>query len=238
VSLLNSAKAKYFARALWYLRLRWKYRDRTMIPALAYSENLALVARALENPALAGGAIVECGTWRGGMSAGLIEVGGPARQYYFFDSFEGMPPAAAELDGPDAIVWETNPARRRFGTCDATMDEFEATIRMTGCPSNAVHVAKGFFEHSFPGFTPPPVAVLRLDADWYASTAICVEKFWDSVLPGGLILIDDYYAWDGCSRAIHDGLSKRRATERIMQTPLGRVAFIVKQQISAAPPGD
>jgi O-methyltransferase len=229
MGLMNSEKARYFARVFWYLRLRRKYRERTMIPALAYAENLALVARALDNTALDSGVIVECGTWRGGMSAGMIEVGGPGRQYYFFDSFEGMPPVE-DLDGPEAMVWQTDPGRRRFGTCDATVAEFQATIRMTGCPANIVHVTKGFFEDSFPAFTPPPVAVLRLDADWYASTAICLEKFWDSVLPGGLILIDDYYGWDGCARAIHEGLAKRQATERIMQTPLGRVAFIIKQQ--------
>ena len=92
MGLLNSEKARYFARVFWYLRLRRKYRERTMIPALAYAENLALVAKALDNTALDNGVIVECGTWRGGMSAGMIEVGGPGRQYYFFDSFEGMPP--------------------------------------------------------------------------------------------------------------------------------------------------
>ena len=233
MSLLKSEKTRYLARVLWYLRLRRKYREQTMVPKLAYAENLALVARALDNPALDGGAIVECGTWRGGMSAGLVEVGGPKRQYYFFDSFEGMPPVE-EMDGPEALVWQTNPARRRWGTCDASQAEFEATIRMTGCPPDIIHVTKGFFENSFPGFTPPPIAVLRLDADWYASTMICMEKFWDSVMPGGLILIDDYYAWDGCSRAIHEGLAKRQATERVMQTPLGRVAFLVKQQNGAA----
>jgi len=40
------------------------------------------------------------------MSAGMIEVGGPARQYFFFDSFEGMPPVQ-ELDGPKAIKWQS-----------------------------------------------------------------------------------------------------------------------------------
>jgi O-methyltransferase len=228
MSVLNSEKARYFARVFFYLRLYRKYRERTMVPPLAYAENLALMARALDDPALDGGGIVECGTWRGGMSAGMIEVGGPGRQYFFFDSFEGLPPVQ-EVDGPKALKWQSDQTARRFGNCDASRDEFEATIRMTGCPPEIIHIAKGFFEQTFPDFIPPPVAVLRLDADWYASTAICLEKFWDCVLPGGLILIDDYYAWDGCSRAIHDGLAKRQATERVCQTPFSRGAFIVKQ---------
>lgn len=42
-----------------------------------------------------------------------------------------------------------------------------------------------------PQFDPPPIGILRLDGDWYESTMICLKKF--HVLPGGLILIDDYH---------------------------------------------
>src|SRR5215469_7663516 len=75
------------------LRLFFKYRGRTMIAARPYAENLALLAMALRNPSLDKGAIIECGTWRGGMSAGMMELAGPSRKYEFFDSFEGLPPA-------------------------------------------------------------------------------------------------------------------------------------------------
>ena len=29
------------------------------------------------------------------------------------------------------------------------------------------------------------------------------------------MIVDDYYAWDGCSRAVHDYLSERVRPERI-----------------------
>ena len=32
----------------------------------------------------------------------MIEIAGPDRRYYFFDSFEGLPPAK-EIDGTKAI---------------------------------------------------------------------------------------------------------------------------------------
>jgi hypothetical protein len=54
----------------------------------------------------------------------------------------------------------------------------------------------------------------------------CLRKFWDFVLSDGLILIDDYYTWDGCSRALHDFLSDRKALERIRQAPSEHGAFI------------
>jgi O-methyltransferase len=86
-------------------RLHSKYRDHTMIPKLQFIENLLLVDDALKNQGLVGGAIIECGTWRGGMSAALVEIGGPNRDYYFFDSFEGLPPATEE-DGAYAREWQ------------------------------------------------------------------------------------------------------------------------------------
>jgi O-methyltransferase len=59
---------------------------------------------------------------------------------------------------------------------------------------------------------------------------ICLEKFWDHVLPGGVILIDDYYYWEGCAKAVHDFLSRRQAPERIQQGRIAGVAYIVKER--------
>ena len=74
-----------------------------------------------------------------------------------------------------------------------------------------------------------PVAVLRLDGDWYKSTMQCLDTFWDRVMPGGLVLIDDYYAWEGCTKAVHAFLAKRKAREAIRQSRLGKVAYIVRR---------
>lgn len=199
-----------------------------MIGPLGYAENLALVAMTLRNPALNDGAIIECGTWRGGMSAGMIEIGGPKRKYEFFDSFEGLPPAG-ERDGEKAREYQRDTASPTyFNNCTASQAEFEKTIAMTGIsPENAV-IHKGFFDATLPQFTCGPVAVLRLDADWYDSTMICLEKFWDHLLPGGLLLIDDYHVWEGCSQAVHAFLARRDAKESIKQGPIGRVAFLIK----------
>ncbi len=54
-----------------------------------------------------------------------------------------------------------------------------------------------------------------------------VERLYDYVVDNGLIIIDDYYAWPGCSQAVHDFLSKRKATEAI-QVAFGKIVFLVK----------
>jgi O-methyltransferase len=213
-------------------RLHRKYRDYTMIPRLQFMENLLLVEDALKDQGLAGGAIIECGTWRGGMSAALVEIGGPNRDYYFFDSFEGLPPATEE-DGAYAREWQAG--KNNYENCSASLAQFEEAIAKAHC--SRVHIKPGFFENSFPKFDPPPIAILRLDADWYESTMICLTKYWDHVLPGGLILIDDYHSWEGCSRAVHDLLSWTRAQEYILQGRIARVTYIRKRGSTAGVSG-
>src|SRR5262245_48397715 len=72
-----------------------KYRDFTMCPRSAYVANLTLAYRY----AHVQGSVVECGTWRGGMIAGIAELLGGGRTYHLFDSFEGLPRSRA-IDGP------------------------------------------------------------------------------------------------------------------------------------------
>jgi O-methyltransferase len=219
---------RYFYYLAKSIVLYARYRDRSMVPPRRFVDNLAIVGTLLDlrspNPA----AVVECGTWQGGMAAALIDLCGRHRQYCFFDSFEGLPPAK-EIDGAEALAWQaTTSGTRYYDNCRSSIETFNDTIGRTGIDPKMVQVVEGFFEQSLPGFAPPEIAVLRLDGDWYESTLICLRKFWDFVLPGGVIIIDDYYDWDGCSRAVHDFLSERKATERINQSILGTVTYLVK----------
>jgi len=219
----------YVGGMLRAIPLFYKYRTRTMIPLRAYAENLAMMNVALAKPSLKNGAVVECGTWKGGMAVAMIETGGPEHRYYFFDSFESLPPAK-DIDGLAAKHWQADTTSPNYyDNCTASLEDFWQTLEMTRCKPDGIEVHKGFFENTFPAFDCPPIAVLRLDADWYESTMICLEKFWNHIMPGGLILIDDYYAWEGCAKAVHAFLAKRQAPERICQGPIGRVAFIFKK---------
>jgi O-methyltransferase len=214
------------SRALW---LRRKYDDATMIRYPTFVANLVVVGQALRDPALAAGAIVECGTWKGGMAAALIQVGGPRRNYLFFDSFEGLPPAR-EIDGEKAHAWQADTqSATYYDNCSASLQEFDATIRRARATPCQVSVHKGLFSETLPNIQPPPIAVLRLDGDWYDSTMQCLDTFWDSMIPGGLIIVDDYYTWDGCTRAVHDFLSKRKAREKLRQARFGNVSYLIKE---------
>ena len=87
---------------------------------------------------------------------------------------------------------------------------------------------EGLFAATFPVATVPPIAILRLDADWYDSTRLCLERFWDGLLSGALVLVDDYYTWEGCRKALHEFLARRNATETVHQSRFGKVAYLIK----------
>jgi O-methyltransferase len=195
-----------------------------MIPWWAWYDNLALCDQHARRP----GCLVECGVWRGGMSAAMAELLGPGRRSYLFDSFEGLPPADPEKDGQRAIAYQADPGGAFYhDNCRAEQAFASQAMALAGVPD--ANLVAGWFKDTLPGFMPPePIRVLRLDGDWYDSTRICLEALYPHVAPGGLILIDDYFAWDGCARAVHEYLAEQKGhQERVRQTRRG-VAYIIK----------
>jgi O-methyltransferase len=187
-----------------------RFREFTMVARETYVDNLILARHVMNLP----GCVVECGVWRGGMSAGLATVLGAQRQYFLFDSFEGLPPAQ-EVDGEAALRWQQNKRSPNYHNNCAADEEFaKRAMKLSGARS--YQLIKGWFDKTLPAFRPPePISLLRLDADWYDSTMICLKSLFEFIAPNGLIILDDYHTWDGCSRAVHAFLSERSAVERI-----------------------
>ena len=199
-------------RAISFLRLHGKYHEFTMAPASYFWRNMLLV----DERRHVKGCVVECGVWRGGMSAGMAEVLGPGREYFLFDSFEGLPPART-VDGKAARDWQADAGSATYyDNCRAPIGFAERAMKLSGVPY--YHIIKGWFSTTLPEFIPPcPIAVLRLDGDWHESTMIVLENLYKYLAPGALVIVDDYYAWDGCSRAIHDFLSQNKSATRVTQ---------------------
>jgi len=205
-----------------YDRIYNEFSDFTMIEPKTYAENLRIAQ--LYGSSVKGD-VVECGVWRGGMSAGLARLLGSGRKYYLFDSFEGLPPAK-EIDGVEAIKWQEDAGSATyFDNCKAEMEFAQKAMQATGAEFELV---KGWFSDTLPGFKPRgEIAVLRFDGDWYESTMDCFQNLYPKLNKGGLILIDDYYTWDGCSKAVHDYLSSIKSSSRICSSA-GGVCYIIK----------
>jgi hypothetical protein len=196
-----AARRSLRRRRLW--TIHEKYRSESLLPGLRYVRNLELAARFRSTP----GCIVECGVWRGGMIAGLAEVLGPQREYFLFDSFEGLPPVA-EIDGAFAIEWQKpENALKNFNNVKAPIEAAEAAMKKSGVPR--YRIVKGWFRDTLPNFKPQEeIALLRLDADLYESTSTCLEHLYPLLAEDAVVIVDDYYDWEGCARAVNDFLAR------------------------------
>jgi O-methyltransferase len=207
-SLYQGYRLYRLAREARYHRVYRRFSGYTMIPKHGYVANLSLCDRFRHVP----GAVVECGTWRGGMIAGIATIFSDARDYYLFDSFEGLP-APDEVDrdvqGRSANEW------RAATTHNCRADEESALEAMRLSGARNVHVRKGWFNATLPKYSGEPIAILRVDGDWYESTMDILTHLYPYVVKGGVIIFDDYYYWVGCSKAVHDFLSRHQLDDTI-----------------------
>lgn len=201
-------------------RIATRYQSHTMLRRGQFIDNLLLA----EKYAPPTGDVVECGVWRGGVIRGLADVLGDRRTYHLFDSFEGLPPASG-VDGKAALAWQADvESPTYYDNC--TADESYARSLFEGSGFDySIH--RGWFKETIPSFCAPnEIALLRLDGDWYDSTMTCLTDLFPQLAPGALVLIDDYYTWDGCTRAVHDYLSRTESALRIRQSGLGTCYLI------------
>lgn len=199
-----------------------KYKNYSMIPEEIFITNLELCGRFLSTE----GDIVECGVWRGGMIAAITELAELKKRAHLFDSFEGLPPAK-EIDGKEALNWQKNTkGETYFDNC--TADESFAMDAMKQSGSNSYRLYKGWFQNTLDQYEGKPISILRLDGDWYDSIKVCLDKLYPFVTEGGVIVLDDYYTWDGCTKAVHDYLSEIKSPSRVYQWN-NQVAYIIKK---------
>jgi len=163
-----------------------------------------------------GGAIVECGVWKGGsMMAVALELqreGEVGRDLWLYDTFEGMPePGEGDVDhaGAKALVVflenQTKPDASAW--CDAGIEEVRRNVMSTGYPQERMHFVKGRVENTIPAQVPELIAFLRLDTDWKESTAHELKHLYSRVPRGGMIIVDDYGYWRGAREAVDEFLA-------------------------------
>jgi hypothetical protein len=184
------------------------------------------------------GAIVECGVWRGGSSMAMLlaqrrRFGRVVRPVYMLDSFEGLP-EAEEIDGPLARAWQSGERPDLlFDNCRASIEEVRFALESMGFAEADCVLIKGWFDKTVPQLATElaskRISLLRLDGDWYRSTKTCIDYLFPLVSDGGTLVIDDYYAWDGCAKAINEFVGTCEAPYRITSIRNCEGAFIQKR---------
>lgn len=206
---------------IYYQRVYGRFQNYTMVPRSVYIQNLK-ICNQFKNLQ---GIVVECGTWKGGMIAGIANTLGPNKIYYLYDSFEGLP-QAKEIDGVAAIKWQYDiNSPKYFNNCKADLETAIKTMKMAGIKN--FKIFPGWFSETLLNYDKEPISILRLDADWYESTYQCLEKLYPYVIRGGVIIVDDYYTWEGCSKAVHEYFFKNGIGLPIRQYN-NNVCYIIK----------
>jgi O-methyltransferase len=191
------------------MRTVYKVRGYTavFVPRLVSLYKLSQEVNRLSLP----GDFVECGVYHGGSAAimaSFCEKTKPKRNIWLFDSFEGLP-KPTEVDGHEAPAYE--------GWCHGDLAKVKRIFRKLSIPESYVHIVKGWFQDTFPTIEIPKIAILHIDADWYGSVKLCLEKFYDCVQPGGYIVLDDYGYWLGCKIATDEFIEARALDVKLIQ---------------------
>jgi O-methyltransferase len=162
-----------------------------------------------------GGALVECGVWRGGsvmaMALALKQLDDESRDIYLYDTFTGM---VAPTDVDKSRIYGDDHAKEQFSKLkisedsshwlSSSLEEVKENVLSTGYPKKKLHFIKGKVEDTIPENIPREIALLRHDTDFYVSTKHELIHLFPLVKPKGVIIFDDYAHWEGARKAVDE----------------------------------
>ncbi len=182
------------------------------------------------------GSIVECGVWRGGSImiaiATLNLLKSRDREIFLFDTFEGLPKPDPVLDvdiwdnkGHDGWILEARSAESS-NWAYASLDDVRSNVLGLGYPEKLIHFVKGMVERTIPQHSPDKIALLRLDTDWHSSTKHVLENLFPALVPGGVLIMDDYGHFMGARKAADDYFNDRGISMLLNRTDYsGRIGI-------------
>lgn len=188
--------------------------DRVRAERLSYLEapHLAVLARQARDADLSGrdGLIIEAGTARGGSAIVMAAAKDPSRPMKVYDVYGQIPEPSPE-DGKDVrkrydkiVAGEATGVGgdTYYGYRDDLLGEVTQSFADLGVPvqDNNVDLVKGLFEDTIE--IDEPVAFAHIDGDWYESTLTCLERITPHLVRGGRLVLDDYFHWSGCRKAV------------------------------------
>ena len=147
------------------------------------------------------GDFVECGVFAGSQCAAMARAimdhrhMAGARKVHLFDSFAGIPAA-----DPEDVDWPHS-----AGTSACTLKQVQQYMDDWGIDKSLLCYHPGWFENTVHQniFCFEHIAVLRLDADLYESTKICLKHLYPRLSIGGWLIVDDMNL-AGCRKAINE----------------------------------
>jgi hypothetical protein len=150
------------------------------------------------------GDVAECGARSGKSTAFMLEADPVTRQYHIFDSFQGLSePAAEDTTAPSL------PSHWKRG--DMAVNESETRANLADFAN--VSFYPGWIPERFVEVADRRFALLHVDVDLYHPTRDSLEFFWPRLMPGGMVVCDDYgfATCPGAKQALDEFFTKRAA---------------------------
>lgn len=150
--------------------------EKHFLTCAAFDSDLSLLSKALDL-AQPNGLFLEFGV-ASGRTISHIALNTPRIHFYGFDSFEGLPEA-----------WRSGFDKGVF-----------AQARLPVVPPN-VTLIKGWFDDTLPTFLHDrphmPLSLIHIDCDLYSSTKTIFANLKDRIVPGTVIVFDEYWNYPG-----------------------------------------
>jgi len=177
---------------------------------LSYKKLRCLLSTLLEVESNAiDGCFVEAGCALGG-SAILLAKLAQSRQIRIYDVFATIPPPS--IEDPDEVhqryreitggASEGINGDRYYGYEENLLDKVKSNFRKFDLDPDGenIKLIQGLLEQTLD--LESPVALAHIDVDWYEPVMVCLERIFPKVSVGGSIILDDYYDWGGCKKAV------------------------------------
>lgn len=168
-----------------------------------FAAHLELFKRTVELP----GAIVECGVFKGASLARFATF----RQ--LFGGVHSKPIIAFDVFGPfpESTYSDDADARSTFvaeaGSESISVSDMERVLQHKQIRDN-IELVAGDLTRTLPDFVRRNpelrVCLLNLDTDLYAPARVILDELWPRVVPGGVVLLDDYGVFAGESAAVDE----------------------------------
>jgi hypothetical protein len=180
------------------------------MPLPSGSANIKIILALTKSILHLEGDLAECGVYQGStlIPVGLYLAQNNARKKVFgFDSFVGFGDLACLDPGWDAST------RANSLFTDTSYEMVQAKIERLNLTEHVI-IVKGFFSSRLGAVEDRRFCFVHLDCDLYESYKTCLGFFYNRMVPGGVILFDEYndLPWPGCNRAVDEFLLDKPET--------------------------
>jgi hypothetical protein len=193
----------------------------SMLP-LARMDNIQFCAENVIRNNIVGD-FIETGVWRGGACVfmrGILKAYGISdRRVWVADSFEGLPKPDPEKFPIEATTHQGTVMKQIYNHFAVGIDEVRKNFSRFGLLDDQVVLLQGWFKDTLPIAPIGPLALIRLDGDYYESTWDSLVNLYDKLSVGGYLIVDDYGedTWTYCRKAVEDFRRERGITDSIVR---------------------